>query len=69
VLSDATMTQYQLRENDVTYSYDDNVNPTIANVFSTAAFRFGHSQIKQTVRVSDVIVKVTSLDDETRHVI
>ena len=26
--------------------YDDNVNPDAANAWTTAAFRFGHSQIQ-----------------------
>ena len=50
VLDGATMSQYRLTEG--TFEYDPNLNPTVSNVFSTAVFRFGHSQIKQTVKVT-----------------
>ena len=49
VLDGATMSQYRLTEG--TFEYDPNLNPTVSNVFSTAVFRFGHSQIKQVVQV------------------
>jgi thyroid peroxidase len=33
--------------------YDSTVNPTVSNVFSTAAFRFGHATVHPLVRRLD----------------
>ncbi|KAK7466015.1 hypothetical protein BaRGS_00037452 [Batillaria attramentaria] len=49
VLDTDTLTKYRLGQND--YNYDPDINPTITNVFSTASFRFGHSQVKQSVQI------------------
>lgn len=35
------------------YAYDPNVNGSIANAFSTAAYRFGHSAISSNLQLSD----------------
>ncbi|XP_076454774.1 salivary peroxidase/catechol oxidase-like [Babylonia areolata] len=51
VLDDVTMSDFRLREGD--FRYDSRVNPTVSNVFSTAAFRFGHSQVKQKVKIGE----------------
>ena len=53
VLDSDTMSKYRLTEG--TFEYDANLNPTVSNVFSTATFRFGHSQIKQIVKVRYII--------------
>jgi len=34
--------------------YDANINPSVANSFATAAFRFGHSQIQSMFEGRDV---------------
>lgn len=34
--------------------YDPNVNPTVSNIFSTAAFRFGHATVHPLVRRLDI---------------
>ena len=49
VLDDATLSRYNLT--DKQFKYDRKTNPFLSNVFATAAFRFGHSQIKQQVKV------------------
>ncbi|XP_078679273.1 eosinophil peroxidase-like [Branchiostoma floridae x Branchiostoma belcheri] len=48
VLGPATMTTYRLRllRSGFYGGYDSRVNPTISNVFATAAFRFGHSLVQ-----------------------
>ena len=50
ILSDEAMTEYGLKST-VPFEYREDVDATIANSFSTATFRFGHSEVKQQVKV------------------
>lgn len=43
----------ELRSSGYYNGYDISINPTVANSFSAAAFRFGHSMVQSTIMRSD----------------
>ena len=59
VLGPAEMRKYglELRKEGYWDGYDASVNGDIANSFATAAFRFGHSQIGDVVRLVGQLYK------------
>ncbi|KAK6174266.1 hypothetical protein SNE40_017578 [Patella caerulea] len=61
VLTDATMNKYNLKEGNNNYQYNIRVNPSIAGVFATAAFRFGHSLIPDFLVIDGKQVKSRKL--------
>jgi hypothetical protein len=50
VLGEEAMTTYNLKL-DAPSDYNPNADPSITNVFATAAYRFGHSQIQDLVQM------------------
>jgi len=59
LLGRPTMEAYGLipQTTDYTHSYDPNVNPSITNEFSTAAYRMGHSLIQGTIQSVSVVIR------------
>ena len=54
----STVTQQYGLSRDTIYSYSSGTDPTLANVFSTAAGRFGHSLISDTLTISGKVIKM-----------
>lgn len=53
VLGASIMTSYGLNLGATTDSYNSSINPGAANSFATAAFRFGHGEIKSETQPKD----------------
>ncbi|XP_055955583.1 peroxidase-like protein 3 [Patella vulgata] len=68
VLSDATMNHYNLKEGNDNYQYNINVNPSIANVFAAAAFRYGHSKIPDALVIDDKVVPTRKLFNDPQFI-
>ncbi|XP_071089469.1 salivary peroxidase/catechol oxidase-like [Haliotis cracherodii] len=60
------MTSHGLTSGD--YSYDQTVDPSLANVFSTASFRFGHTMIPKTMRFENDDVSLTKMYNRPSYV-
>ena len=61
ILGPETMNTENLRI-DGPSAYNVGTDPSIINAFATAAFRFGHSQIRNMVKIKDIITSI-----ETRY--
>ncbi|XP_005111772.2 peroxidase-like protein 3 [Aplysia californica] len=51
------------------YNYDNNINPNLPNVFSTAAFRFGHSMLSDSLTIGGTIVETGDLFNRPKFVL
>ncbi|KAI3386617.1 hypothetical protein SNEBB_008749 [Seison nebaliae] len=58
ILGKDIMSSYGLYSDEENYFYDEDVNPSIANAFSTAAFRFGHSMIPSNLGKADAFYRL-----------
>ena len=59
ILGPETMRQYDLSI-DQASTYDPETDPSITNAFATAAFRFGHSMIRNIVQLIDLVTAAVS---------
>ncbi|XP_046343574.2 thyroid peroxidase-like [Haliotis rufescens] len=51
------------------YNYDGTLDPTLSNVFSTAAFRFGHSMVPENFTIGSDVVDTGDLFERTKYLI
>ncbi|KAH9520004.1 hypothetical protein Btru_071458 [Bulinus truncatus] len=61
--------EFDLHPGAVKFVYDETVDPTLTNVFSTAAYRFGHSMIKDSLTIDGKVVKTGKLFMRPRYVL
>ena len=59
ILGVETVNLYKLGV-DKTSNYNPNANPSITNAFATAAYRFGHSMIRNIVKMIDIVSSAES---------
>ena len=59
ILGPETMRQYNLTI-DQDSTYDPETDPSITNAFATAAYRFGHSMIRNMVKMIDIVSEAES---------
>ena len=59
ILGPETMRQYNLTI-DQDSTYDPETDPSITNAFATAAYRFGHSMIRNIVQLIDIVTAAVS---------
>ena len=54
ILGQETVNLYELGV-EKTSDYNPDANPSITNAFATAAFRFGHSMVRNIVKMIDIV--------------
>ena len=59
ILGPETMSQYDLGI-DQASNYNPETDPSITNAFATAAYRFGHSMIRNIVQLIDIVTAAVS---------
>ena len=59
ILGPKTMVEYGLGI-DKASTYDPDMDPSITNAFATAAYRFGHSMIRNMVKMIDIVSEAES---------